>query len=93
MWDDKWGTPTFNGSRMSHRSRTDSDALDGAYLECRDFYETYSYLKDIEDYLDDFKKADRFNAIFRISNSNSTGSGTISVTDRFGNTYTTDFSW
>ena len=93
MWDDKWGTPTFNGSRMSHRSRTDSDALDGAYLECRDFYETCSYLKDIEDYLDDFKKADRFNAIFRISNSNSTGSGTISVTDRFGNTYTTDFSW
>ena len=93
MWDSKWGTPTFNGTRMSQRSRTDSDALDGAYLECRDFYETSSFLKDIEDYLDDYKKADRFNAIFRVSNSSSTGSGTVSVTDRFGNTYTADFAW
>ena len=93
LWDSKWGTPTFNGSKMSQRSRTDSDALDGAYLECRDFFESSSYLKDVADYLDDYKKADRFNAIFRISNSNATGSGTISVTDRFGNTYNTEFSW
>ena len=93
LWDSKWGTPTFNGSKMSQISRTHSNAFDNAYMECRNFYEGYSFLKDVSDYLDDFKTPDRFNAIFRIKNTNSTGSGTVSVTDRFGNTYTADFSW
>ena len=93
LWDSKWGTPTFNGSKMSQISRTHSNAFDNAYMECRNFYEGYSFLKDVADYLDDFKTPDRFNAIFRVKNTNSTGSGTVSVTDRFGNTYTADFSW
>ena len=93
LWDSKWETPTFNGSKMSQLSRTHSNAFDNAYMECRNFYEGYSFLKDITDYLDDFKTPDRFNAIFRVKNTNSTGSGTVSVTDRFGNTYTADFSW
>ena len=93
LWDSKWGTPTFNGSKMSQLSRTHSNAFDNAYMECRNFYETSSFLKDVTDYLDDFKTPDRFNAIFRIKNTNSTGSGTVSVTDRFGNTYTADISW
>lgn len=93
LWDSKWETPTFNGSKMSQLSRTHLNAFDNAYMECRNFYEGYSFLKDIADYLDDFKTPDRFNAIFRVKNTNSTGSGTVSVTDRFGNTYTADFSW
>lgn len=93
LWDDKWGTPTFNGSKMSQLSRTHSNAFDNAYMECRNFYETSSYLADVADYLDDFKTPDRFNAIFRVKNSNATGSGTVSVTDRFGNTYTAELSW
>ena len=93
LWDNKWGTPTFNGSKMSQLSRTHSNAFDNAYMECRNFYETSSFLKDVEDYLDDFKTPDRFNAIFRIKESNATGSGTVSVTDRFGNTYTAEISW
>lgn len=93
LWDSKWGTPTFNGSKMSQLSRTHSNAFDNAYMECREFYETSSFLKDVADYLDDFNTPDRFNAIFRVKNTNSTGSGTVSVTDRFGNTYTADFSW
>ena len=93
LWDSKWGTPTFNGSKMSQLSRTHSNAFDNAYMECREFYETSSYLKDVADYLDDFNTPDRFNSIFRVKNTNSTGSGTVSVTDRFGNTYTAEFSW
>ena len=93
LWDSKWGTPTFNGSKMSQLSRTHSNAFDQAYMECREFYETSSFLKDVADYLDDFNTPDRFNSIFRIKNTNSTGSGTISVTDRFGNTYTATISW
>ena len=93
LWDDKWGTPTFNGSKMSQLSRTHSNAFDNAYMECRNFYETSSFLADVADYLDDFKTPDRFNAIFRVKNSNATGSGTVSVTDRFGNTYTAELSW
>ena len=93
LWDSKWGTPTFNGSKMSQIARTHSNAFDNAYMECRNFYETSSFLKDVTDYLDDFKTPDRFNAIFRVKNTNATGSGTVSVTDRFGNTYTAEISW
>ena len=93
LWDSKWGTPTFNGSKMSQLSRTHTNAFDNAYMECRNFYETSSFLKDITDYLEDFKTPDRFNAIFRVKDSRTTGSGTVSVTDRFGNTYTADLSW
>ncbi len=89
MWDSKWEKPKFNGSSMTQLDRQSSYAIDYPYKELYSFYSVNSILSGY-----DYSYSPVYhNSIFRVYSSASTGSGTISVKDRFGNTYTSDFSW
>ena len=95
LWDDKWEMPKFNGSTMTLLSRSDTAAHDIAYQELHDFYLVNSILSTYSDYIGDnvYSKKKYHNSIFRIANSKSTGSGTVSVKDRFGKTHTSTITW
>ena len=95
LWDDKWEMPKFNGSTMTLLSRSDTAAHDIAYQELHDFYLVNSILSTYSDYSGDnvYSKKKYHNSIFRIANSESTGSGTVSVKDRFGKTHTSTITW
>ena len=92
MWDDKWGKAKLNGKEMTLLKRYNNflvaDPRDYAYQEMFDFYSVNSILSGY-DY--DYEPV-YHNSIFRTSVSGS-GSGTITVTDRFGTTYSTNVSW
>ena len=92
MWDDKWGKAKLNGKEMTLLKRYNNflvaDPRDYAYQEIFDFYSVNSILSGY-DY--DYEPVCH-NSIFRTSVSGS-GSGTITVTDRFGTTYSTNVSW
>ena len=95
MWDDKWATPKMNGSNMSVLDRQGSSnwfnkydtPRDIAYQEMFDFYSVNSILSGY-----DYAYSPVYhNSIFRAKASGS--SATITVTDRFGNNYTSDIAW
>lgn len=92
MWDDKWGKAKLNGKDMTLLKRYNNflvdDPRDYAYQEMFDFYSVNSILSGY-----DYSYSPVYhNSIFRSSVSGS-GSGTITVTDRFGNTYSTEVTW
>ena len=89
MWDDKWSKPKFNGGSMSAVDRQNSGAKDLAYKEMFDFYSVNSILSGYDYSYDPVYH----NSIFRSFNLSSSGSGTITVTDRFGNNYSTTVAW
>lgn len=91
LWDDKWEYPQFNGSAMTLLGRSDAAAVCLPYKELYDFYSANSILSESSSY--NYSTPNYHNTIFRIESSSSTGGGTISVKDRFGNTYTSDLSW
>ena len=92
MWDDKWGKAQLNGKEMTLLKRYNNflvaDPRDYAYQEMFDFYSVNSILSGY----DYGYEPVYHNSIFRTSVSGS-GSGTITVTDRFGTTYSTNVSW
>ena len=92
MWDDKWSKAQLNGKEMTllkrHNNFLVADPRDYAYQEMFDFYSVNSILSGY-DYA---YEPVYHNSIFRTSVSGS-GSGTITVTDRFGNNYSTEISW
>ncbi len=92
MWDDKWGKAQLNGKDMALLKRYNNllvaNPRDYAYQEMFDFYSVNSILSGYDyDYAPVYH-----NSIFRTSVSGS-GSGTITITDRFGATYSTTISW
>lgn len=92
MYDDKWGKAQFNGKNMTLLKRYNNflvdDPRDYAYQEMFDFYSVNSILSTY-----DYSYAPVYhNSIFRTSVSGS-GSGTITITDRFGNNYSTTITW
>ena len=92
MWDDKWSKAQLNGKEMTLLKRYNNflvaDPRDYAYQEMFDFYSVNSILSGY-DYA---YEPVYHNSIFRTSVSGS-GSGTITVKDRFGNNYSTEISW
>ncbi|MBE6175098.1 MAG: hypothetical protein E7147_06110 [Rikenellaceae bacterium] len=90
LWDDKWGVPTFNGSAMENVAyNTGNYSL--ASHELRAHYKAYGYkMIDEPEY---GPKEDKLHTLFRIKAPSASGSGTVSVTDRFGNTYSSTISW
>ena len=97
MWDDKWAKPTMNGKTMTLLDRQGSTSIfnkydaprDIAYQELNDFYIVNSILSG---YGSEFEYDPVcHNSIFRASASGN--SATVSVTDRFGTTYTTEITW
>ena len=89
LWDDKWQTPKYNGASMTKVSYKEAYCL--ANYEVQSFYSQYGYsLKNSSDY---GPVDDDIHTIFRAYESKSSGTGTVTVTDRFGNTYSSTVSW
>ena len=96
LWDDKWGIPKYNGVEMEHISYTNSLAYNMAWKETRQFYATYcTTLSKQSDYIDDaaLGKHNTHHTLFRAPEGKTSGSGTFTVTDRFGNNYSRTISW
>jgi hypothetical protein len=92
MWDDKWGTPTFNGAKMEHVPY--NTAYELAEYDIINHYYTYGYtLKNYASYAYEYGKDTYVHTVFRIKAPSATGSGTVSVVDRFGNNYSSSITW
>ena len=84
MWDDKWGTPKFNGKNMTKVGFGDAYSL--IDYEIKSFYTS----KIGSDYA---PEDNDLHTLFRYYVSDKSGSGTVTVTDRFGNEYSQSVSW
>jgi len=97
LWDEKWGLPVFTpdgGEPVEMERWTAEDRYDLADYEMRTHYKTYSKLmKGYSGYKT--VDTDRILTLFRTTTEvgATPNSGTVSVTDRFGNTYTRPVSW
>ncbi len=97
MWDEMWSAPTFNqGSADIPMTRVTSAAKDYMYdlglAEIRTWYVNNNSTlgKTGSGYTDDDRTCP---TMFRTYVTAASGTGTIKVKDRFGNTYTTTISW
>lgn len=89
LWDDKWETPKYNGVEMEKLDYTTAYCL--ATYEIQKHYKTYGYkLKTDSGY---GPNNNNIHTIFRAVETRSSGSGTVTVTDRFGNNYSSTISW
>ena len=89
LWDDKWEKPKYNGATMTKVGYKDAYCL--ATYEIQNHYNTYGYkLKDSSDYA---PSDNDIHTIFRAYEPNSSGKGTVTVVDRFGNEYKQSVSW
>lgn len=92
LWDEKWETPKYNGQTMTRVTKADAYSL--SHDEIRNHYYLYGYkLKGNEDYAFVKSNAGDLHTLFRAYESKSSGSGTVTVTDRFGNKYSSSVSW
>ena len=89
LWDNKWETPKYNGVEMEHVDYKDAYCL--ATYEIQNHFNLYGYrLKDDASYV---PGDNDIHTIFRAKESRASGSGTVTVTDRFGNNYSSTISW
>ena len=89
LWDDNWEKPKYNGATMTKVGYKDAYCL--ATYEIQNHYNTYGYkLKDSSDYA---PSDNDIHTIFRAYEPNSSGKGTVTVVDRFGNEYSQSVSW
>ena len=89
LWDDKWEKPKYNGVEMEKLDYTTAYCL--ATYEIQKHYKTYGYkLKTDDGY---GPNNNNIHTIFRAVETRSSGSGTVTVTDRFGNNYSSTISW
>ncbi|MBO4476530.1 MAG: calcineurin-like phosphoesterase C-terminal domain-containing protein [Bacteroidales bacterium] len=94
LWDTKWEVPMFvrGGSATEMEQVTDADRYDAADTEMRQFYRANSSI--IKALGDDYPESQvgNIHTLFRVS-APSSGTGTVMVTDRFGNEYRQTISW
>lgn len=89
LWDNKWNKPKYNGVEMEQVGYKDAYCL--ATYEIQNHYNLYGYkLKDDASYV---PGDNDIHTIFRAVENRSSGSGTVTVTDRFGNNYASTISW
>ena len=93
LWDEQWSTPKFTSSATF---QTMKRVTDKKYMyayntrEIREFYNTYNTVLAAADYS---FSTDNTDSMFRVFVADLHGSGTVSVNDRFGNTYNYSISW
>ena len=89
LWDDKWERPKYNGVEMEKLDYTTAYCL--ATYEIQKHYKTYGYtLKSDSGY---GPGNNNIHTIFRAPEGRTSGSGMVTVTDRFGNEYSQSISW
>ena len=90
LWDDKWEKPKYNGATMTKVGYKDAYCLSD--YEIKNHYFTYGYK--LEGGASDYGPTDNdIHTIFRAYEPNSSGKGTVTVVDRFGNEYSQSVSW
>ena len=95
LWDSKWGKPVFTidgGTPVEMTLEGSASRHDYADTMIKTFYKTYSPTLSAESGYSASTTANP-NTLFSVPVNAKTGSGTVSVTDRFGNTYTGRVSW
>ena len=101
MYDEKWGDVKFtsskNGSAVMSRVTEKNRKYDAAYKEVFDFYKAsgsaLSSSADFKLFDNSGNVATPVTHLFRCYSSAESDSGTVTVTDRFGNEYSTTVSW
>ena len=94
MWDEKWSEVTLTTSTgkkyvMAQVPTNDPSAYDAAESELVDHYLKYSTrYKELNG-----ARLQGVTHLFRVKPDESTGKGTVSVTDRFGDTFTYEVAW
>ena len=89
LWDDKWEKPKYNGATMTKVGYKDAYCL--ATYEIQNHYYSHGYkLAGGSDY---GPNDNDIHTIFRAYEPNSSGKGTVTVVDRFGNEYSQSVSW
>lgn len=94
MWDEKWSEVTLTTSTgkkyvMSQVPTDDPNAYDAAESELVDHYLKYSTrYKELN-----ASRLQGVTHLFRVKPDEKTGKGTVSVTDRFGDTFTYEVAW
>ena len=89
LWDNKWEYPKYNGVKMEKIGYEPAYCL--ATYEIRNHYYSYGYkLTNHDSY---GPSNNNIHTIFRAPESRATGTGTVTVVDRFGNNYSSSVSW
>ena len=95
LWDEKWDTPVFvpdGGSPVKMEHVLTSDRHDLATTEIKTHYKTYTAtLHESSDY--SASSTGSISTLFRVEVPAAPNKGTVQVTDRFGNTYSSQVSW
>ena len=95
LWDEKWEAPVFTpegGSPVTMEKVTDEGRHDLATTEIRTAYKTYSPTLSADSGYSTNGSAD-ISTLFRAPAAATPRRGTVSVTDRFGQTYSRRVSW
>lgn len=93
LWDELWELPKFtmNGKPLVMTRVTDKNyCYSLANREIKEYYKANNSYLAAGDY---GFVTNNTESIFRIYVAEETGSGTVKVTDRFGNTYSSEISW
>ena len=91
LWDRLWEKPKYNGVEMEKLSYTDAYCL--ATYEIRKHYYTYGYTLNEGSDSSYAPSNNNIHTIFRAPENRASGTGTVTVTDRFGNKYSSTISW
>ena len=100
LWDDKWGTPTFSLDGGAAEEMTHLNGFDGGDANCYDYanWEIANYYTTTANAKkrvgSSYKvSTSGLHSIFKVPCTAEHGTGTVTVTDRFGNTYTGNVTW
>lgn len=89
LWDSKWEKPKYNGTTMSQVGWKDAYCLTD--YDIKYHYSTVGYkLKDDTSYT---PTDNNIHTVFRAYENKSSGKGTVTVKDRFGNEYSSTIQW
>ena len=91
LWDRLWEKPKYNGVEMEKLTYTDAYCL--STYEIRRHYYTYGYTLYEGSSSSYAPSNNNIHTIFRAPESRASGTGTVTVTDRFGNNYSSTISW
>ncbi|MBR2859320.1 MAG: calcineurin-like phosphoesterase C-terminal domain-containing protein [Alistipes sp.] len=89
LWDDKWEKPKYNGTTMTKVGYKDAYCLTDYEMK----YHYYSYGYKLAGGSDYGPTDNDVHTIFRAYEPKSSGSGTVTVVDRFGNKYEQSVAW
>jgi hypothetical protein len=95
LWDDKWQVPVFTpegGSPVTMEKVTSEDRHDLATTEFKTLYKTYSTTLS-QDSGYSASNTGAITTLFRVQVDALPAGGTVSVTDRFGLTFSQKVSW